>query len=183
MTQQSRASLIEVEEAPSVRASLTDLMQGLAVSNNMTIASYISDTSKTSSKTTSKSSTSSTLPKVQVSPVFELSEHDEHVTDYCGNLIYEDGVLSKILFDGGCITLEDGSPVYHVYFRDHLGSVRVVCDRNGNAEQVNHYYPYGGLIGDLSTDDNKQKYRYKYNGKEFDRMYGLVPRNLKKSCN
>ena len=66
-----------------------------------------------------------------------------------------------------------GKPEFHYYIKDHLGSIRVVCDRNGNAEQVNHYYPYGGLIGDLSTDDNKQKYRYKYNGKEFDRMHGL----------
>jgi RHS repeat-associated protein len=35
---------------------------------------------------------------------------------------------------------------------------------------VNHYYPYGGLFGE-STNDEVQ--RYKYNGKELDRMHGL----------
>ena len=37
-------------------------------------------------------------------------------------------------------------------------------------EQVNHYYPFGGLMGE-STNDEVQ--RYKYNGKELDRMHGL----------
>lgn len=37
-------------------------------------------------------------------------------------------------------------------------------------EQVNHYYPYGGLFAE-STGGEKQP--FKYNGKELDRMYGL----------
>ena len=59
----------------------------------------------------------------------------------------------------------------HYYFTDHLGSVRVVGDGGGDVEQVNHYYPYGGLIGDISTNPETQK--YKYNGKEYDTMHGL----------
>ena len=35
----------------------------------------------------------------------------------------------------------------------------------------NHYYPYGGIIADISTNQGLQ--RHKYNGKEYDRMYGL----------
>ncbi len=51
------------------------------------------------------------------------------------------------------------------------GSNRIVVDENGNIEQVNHYYPYGGLIGNLSTNPDKQK--FKYNGKEYETMHGL----------
>lgn len=47
----------------------------------------------------------------------------------------------------------------------------MVGDGGGDVEQVNHYYPYGGLIGNLSTNPDKQK--YKYNGKEYDTMHGL----------
>ncbi len=42
-------------------------------------------------------------------------------------------------------------------------------DNNGNIEQVNHYYPFGGLMAE-STGDVQP---YKYNGKELDRMHGL----------
>ena len=40
----------------------------------------------------------------------------------------------------------------------------------GEVEQVNHYYPYGGIMAE-STSESVQ--RYKYNGKELDRMHGL----------
>ena len=38
-------------------------------------------------------------------------------------------------------------------------------------EQVTHYYPFGGVIADISTNQALQP--YKYNGKELDRMHGL----------
>ncbi len=34
----------------------------------------------------------------------------------------------------------------------------------------NHYYPFGGLFGESTSGDTQ---RYKYNGKELDRMHGL----------
>ncbi len=37
-------------------------------------------------------------------------------------------------------------------------------------QQVNHYYPYGGLMGESTGGDVQ---RYKYNGKELNRMHGL----------
>ena len=37
-------------------------------------------------------------------------------------------------------------------------------------QQVNHYYPYGGVMGESTGGDVQ---RYKYNGKELDRMHGL----------
>ena len=91
-------------------------------------------------------------------------------TDYCGNMIYENGQLSKILTDVGYITLANSTPTYHYYLQDHLGNNRVVIDEHGQVEQVNHYYAFGGLMGE-STGGGTQS--YKYNGKELDRMHGL----------
>ena len=51
----------------------------------------------------------------------------------------------------------------------NLGSVRVVMAADGTAEQVNHYYAFGGLMGDSSGVDVQ---KYKYNGKELDRFQG-----------
>ena len=46
----------------------------------------------------------------------------------------------------------------------------VVTDAHGNVEEVNHYYPYGALMGD-SRNTGLQP--YKYIGKELDRAQGL----------
>ena len=93
-------------------------------------------------------------------------------TDYCGNIIYENGKLTKILTDVGYITLNSGGepPMYHYFLTDHLGNNCVVVQENGAVEQINHYYAFGGLMGDSSGDYVQP---YKYNGKELDRMHGL----------
>ena len=91
-------------------------------------------------------------------------------TDYCGNMIYENGTLTKILVDGGYITFSGTAPVYHYYLKDHQGNNRVVMSSSGTVEQVNHYFPYGYLFGE-STNSGTQK--YKYNDKEFDMTHGL----------
>ena len=93
-------------------------------------------------------------------------------TDYCGNMIYENRKLSKILTDVGYITLNSGGepPMYHYFLTDHLGNNRVVMNERGAVEQVNHYYAFGGLMGE-STGGEAQP--YKYNGNELDRMHGL----------
>ena len=90
-------------------------------------------------------------------------------TDYCGNMIYENGVLKQVLVDGGYVTVT-GTPFYFYFLKDHLGSNRVVVTPAGTAMQVNHYYPFGGLFGE-STGGTSQ--RIKYNGKEFDRTHGV----------
>ena len=53
--------------------------------------------------------------------------------------------------------------------KDHLGSNRLVVDGNGNIEEVNHYYPFGALMGDRC---GVSRNNYKYIGKELDTMYG-----------
>lgn len=89
---------------------------------------------------------------------------------YCGNMLYENGTLKQILIDGGYITFSGTTPQYHFYLKDHLGNNRVVVSAGGTVEQVNHYYPYGGLMGESTNGDLQ---RFKYNGKELDRMHGL----------
>ena len=59
--------------------------------------------------------------------------------------------------------------MYYYYLQDHLGNNRVVVNENGTVEQVNHYYPFGGLFGE-NTGYDKQP--YKHNSKELDRMHG-----------
>ena len=89
---------------------------------------------------------------------------------YCSNLVYNDDRLSTILFDGGYASVdESGGIAMHFYVKDHLGSNRLVVDGNGNIEEVNHYYPFGAMMGDrCGVSRNK----YKYIGKELDTMYG-----------
>lgn len=92
-------------------------------------------------------------------------------TTYAGDFVFENGQLSKYLFDGGYATFANGQPVWHYYYRDHLGNVRAVVSHDGTVEQRNHYYPFGAVYGDVAYNDGLQK--YKYNGKELDRMHGL----------
>ena len=92
------------------------------------------------------------------------------VLDYCGNIVYSDKKPVKILFDGGYVTIKKGVPTYHFFLRDHLGNVRVVADANGNLEERNDYYPFGGLMGKGLNGDFQS---YKYNGKELERQIGF----------
>ncbi|MSL31213.1 RHS repeat-associated core domain-containing protein, partial [Escherichia coli] len=87
-------------------------------------------------------------------------------TDYCGSVIYENGNPKTILTEAGFVSLNDNK--YHYYLQDHQGNNRVVADQNGNVEEINHYYPFGGIFANTSSNQP-----YKYNGKEWDKEYGL----------
>lgn len=89
--------------------------------------------------------------------------------DYVGNMIYENGSLKKIIFDDGYADMTGSSPAYRFFLTDHLGSVRVVAASDGTVMQVNHYYPYGGLITDnrhTIPSSNVSDSRYRFIGKE-----------------
>ena len=89
---------------------------------------------------------------------------------YCSNIVYDNDNISAILFDGGYASVDDDNGiVMHFYVKDHLGSNRLVVDGNGNIEEVNHYYPFGALMGDRC---GVSRNNYKYIGKELDTMYG-----------
>lgn len=110
---------------------------------------------------------------VPVGGCFKLSQNQilhADSTDYCGNAVYHNGVVDKYLFDGGYCTFSGGTPKFHYYTKDHLGNNRAVVSESGTIEQLTHYYPFGGVITDISTNQSLQP--YKYNGKELDRMHG-----------
>lgn len=87
-------------------------------------------------------------------------------TYYCNNVVYENGVQKLLLTKEGYLSLNDSK--YHYYLKDHQGNNRVVINQNGNVEETNHYYPFGGVF---ASSQNVQP--YKYNGKELDTKKGL----------
>ena len=148
----------------------------LGNSDNKVCYTYSADGTKLSS--TYKNGDSQVLPyrpkpsssiktNGMVTPMVRLLENNYY---YCSNLVYNNDRLSTILFDGGYASVDEGGGlVMHYYVKDHLGSNRLVVDGNGNIEEVNHYYPFGALMGDrCGVSRNK----YKYIGKELDTMYG-----------
>ena len=88
-------------------------------------------------------------------------------TDYCGNVIYENGTQKLLLTEEGYINLNSPT-TYYYYLKDHQGNNRVVLSSSGTVLETNHYYPFGGVF---STSTNVQQ--YKYNGKELDTANGL----------
>ena len=78
-------------------------------------------------------------------------------TDYCGNVIYENGTARLLLTEAGYVDLTDNS--HHFYIKDHLGNNRVVADANGTVEESNQYYPFGLLY----ANSNSSLQPYKYN--------------------
>ena len=87
-------------------------------------------------------------------------------TTYCSNVIYEDGTAKCLLTEEGYVSLDDRE--CHYYLKDHQGNNRVLVNKNGGVEEINHYYPFGGVF---ASEENVQP--YKYNGKELDTKKGL----------
>ena len=87
-------------------------------------------------------------------------------TDYLGSLVCVDGTPKYLLHEEGYVTLPDKQ--FHYYLRDHQGNNRVVIASSGTVEEVNHYYPFGGVFASPASVQP-----YKYNGKELDRESGL----------
>ena len=93
--------------------------------------------------------------------------NDTTTTVYCGNAIYENGSLKMLLNESGYYSFQDNK--FHFYIKDHQGNIRIVADEAGKVDEVNDYYPLGGLMSNVCN--NVQP--YKYNGKELDRKGGL----------
>ena len=92
-------------------------------------------------------------------------------TDYCTNVIYENGTAKFLLTEEGYVSLNNLR--YHYCLKDHQGNVRMTIYRDETArkrrvEETNHYYPFGGVF--VSTTNVQP---YKYNGKEYDANKGL----------
>ena len=87
-------------------------------------------------------------------------------TDYCGNVIYENGSQKLLLTEEGYIDLIGGN-AYYYYLKDHQGNNRVVVSSSGSVAETNHYYPFGGTFASTNVQP------YKYNGKELDTKNSL----------
>ena len=106
-------------------------------------------------------SASATVPSVEAAtgPV-TLS-----AVEYCAGHEYRNGVLERVHNDYGYWA----GGRYHYYIKDYQGNVRAVIDEAGRLEEVNNYYPYGGLMGAAGSGVQSRK----YGGKELDRENGL----------
>ena len=49
-----------------------------------------------------------------------------------------------LLNEAGYYSFQDNK--FHFCLKDHQGNVRVVTDEAGNVDEVNDYYPFGGLM-------------------------------------
>ena len=99
--------------------------------------------------------------------------HQPVTTDYAGPYEFEGGTISRVSFPGGYYSYSPGSWTAHYYIQDYQGSNRkVVKAASTTVEQVTHYYPYGGVIGDISAEEECRQ-KYKFEGKELDRSFGL----------
>ena len=91
-----------------------------------------------------------------------------NVTDYCGDLILEQGIPSRILTGYGYASITSLSSnqwtptaaSYSYYIKDHLGSVRIVANSSGSVQQKNTYYAFGGLMSDQCTSFGVQQNKF-----------------------
>lgn len=138
-------------------------------------ASYVYDAEgnklSVSYNLTAMSSAQPQMPVMQSSDVASANvSNGQKTIEYCGNIIY-DGDETMILNDVGyALCNKDNNFSFHYYLKDHLGNNRVVVSEDGEIEQVNDYYPTGALMASSMGGDTQ---RFKYNGKELDRVNGL----------
>lgn len=136
----------------------------------------------------------SPVPRSQtnaVRPIINTLSYDEE--EYIGGDFVKSGSVSRArstpstyiyYFGEGYIALNPMNvsfnsgivPKYHYYSKDHLGNVRSVVTKNESTNAVTevqktHYYPFGGIIADLSTGRSVQNRLY--NGKELDTSNNL----------
>ena len=87
---------------------------------------------------------------------------------YFGSLVYrkQNGAfeLESAAFDGGRFFATSSGVETRYYIADHLGSVRVIVDDNGEVIERNDFYPFGLRWDNAAAPiaDN----RYRYNAKE-----------------
>lgn len=86
--------------------------------------------------------------------------------DYCGNYIYKNGCLERVMTENGY--MQDGE--LYFYIKDYQGNVRVVLNQANQPVEEDSYYPYGGLMAATTTEGTQP---YKYSTKELDRENGL----------
>ena len=80
----------------------------------------------------------------EVQPAENLLWSTDYTRDYCGDIIYKDGEVERILTDNGyAIPDSAGGYDYYYYVKDWQGNVRAVIDEANRRMELNNYYPYG----------------------------------------
>lgn len=130
---------------------------------------------------------------VSATPGYDL-DGDTH---YISGFQYKNNELQFFPTAEGYVNVTDGGKFNYVYnYTDHLGNVRLSYAYNDATSELsileeNHYYPFGLKHNnynidrvDFENDDNgglyailkpveRNKYQYKYNGKEYQDELGL----------
>ncbi len=126
------------------------------VSDNVSVLGHSKKMHKTYTSTTKKTVKTSTTK------------------DYANGYIFNNGKASMYCFDGGYYSFDSQGKLNgcHCYIADYQGNNRMVVNASTNkVEQTSHYYPYGALMGNISTKPEAQD--FKYGGKKVDRTDGL----------
>lgn len=89
-------------------------------------------------------------------------------TDYVGNMIYENGVLKRILTPVGYWQ----AGTFYYFLKDHLGSNRVVMTGSGGIAETSSYYPSGMRFGESAVNGGSVQ-PYRHTGHEMQEMHGL----------
>ena len=114
-----------------------------------------------------------TSPSVPGMSSADSTEYVSTVTDRLGDLIIEDGAVSRIVTDNGFAVPDGGSFDYCFYVTDHQGNNRMVIDENGTVHRIEHYYPFGLSFEVANFTSRGTTSRRSFGGKEFDRISGL----------
>ena len=105
----------------------------------------------------------------KVQPAENLQWSTNFTRDYCGDIIYKDGEVERILTDNGYAVPDSaGGYDYYYYVKDWQGNVRAVIDEENRRMELNNYYPYG-----MPMSSTASVQPYKYGCKELDRTNGL----------
>ena len=105
----------------------------------------------------------------EVQPAENLLWSTNFIRDYCGDIIYKDGEIERILTDNGYAVPDSaGGYDFYYYVKDWQGNVRAVIDEENRRMELNNYYPYG-----MPMSSTASVQPYKYGGKELDRTNGL----------
>ncbi len=98
---------------------------------------------------------------------------------YRGNLIFvrsNDKLPYTVLVPGGYYFYESADEAFYLslYVQDYQGNNRAELYEGNSVFDQTHYYPFGGVIGDLSSPSSfNAGNEFKFSGKELDRQFGL----------
>ena len=113
------------------------------------------------------------VPMGTIDPLSSSQISYTDVRDYVGNLVYADNGtrISRVLTPEGYVEFQDESntPEYVFQLKDHLGSVCMEVDYEGEILSSLMYFP----SGTEATSFGRDKPAYRYNGKEYEPMHDL----------